>query len=54
MVEHKGELSNQLFCVLEEWERNLKGCFKESSASASLPEPPTESTPDTYIWVHTR
>ena len=36
MVEQKGETSNQLFSVLEEWERNLKGCFKESSASILL------------------
>ena len=38
MVEHKGETSNQLFSVLEEWERNLKGCFKEFSASVLLPK----------------
>ncbi len=24
MVDHKGETSNQLFSVLEEWEKNLK------------------------------
>lgn len=46
MMEHKGELSNQLFGVLEEWEKNLKGCFKESFASV-LPESPPESAPDT-------
>jgi len=33
MVEHKGKTSNQLFSVLEEWEKNLKGCFEESFAS---------------------
>jgi len=33
MVDLKGETSNQLFSVLEEWERSLKGCFEESSAS---------------------
>jgi len=42
MVDHKGETSNQLFSVLEEWEKNLKGCFKESSASASPPEPASD------------
>ncbi len=46
MVEHKGETSNQLFSVLEEWERNLKGCFKESFASVSLLESPPEAAPD--------
>ena len=46
MVEQKGETSNQLFSVLEEWERNLKGCFKESAASVSLTESLPESAPD--------
>ncbi len=46
MVEHKGETSNQLFSVLEEWERNLKECFKETSASVSLPKSPPEPKPD--------
>ena len=46
MVEHKGELSNQLFSVLEEWERNLKGCFKESAVSVLLTELPPEPSPD--------
>ncbi len=46
MVDHKGETSNQLFSVLEEWEENLKGCFKESSASVLLTELLPESFPD--------
>lgn len=46
MVEHKGELSNQLFGVLEDSERNLKGCFKESAASVSLTESLPEPAPD--------
>ena len=46
MVEQKGELSNQLLSVLEEWERNLKGCFEESSASVSLLESPLKAASD--------
>ena len=46
MADHKGETSNQLFSVLEEWEKNLMGCFKETSGSVSLPEPLPEPTPD--------
>jgi len=46
MADHKGKTSNQLFSVLEEWERNLKECFKETSASVSLPDPLSEPTPD--------
>ncbi len=46
MADHKGETSNQLFSVLEEWEKNLKECFKENSTSALLPESPPEPTPD--------
>ena len=46
MADHKGETSNQLFSVLEEWERNLKRCLKESSVSVSLPESLPEPTPD--------
>ncbi len=42
MVRLKGETLNQLFSVLEEWDRNLKGCFKESSASILLAELPPE------------
>ena len=42
MVEHKGETSNQLFSVLEEWERYLDRCFKESFTSVLLPESPPE------------
>ena len=43
LAEHKGETSNQLFSVLEEWEKNLKGCFKESTASFLLLESPLEA-----------
>jgi len=46
MADHEGKTSNQLFSVLEEWERNLKECFKENSASALLPESPPEPAPD--------
>ncbi len=46
MVDHKGETSNQLFSVLEEWEENLKRCFKESSAPVFLSESPPEPSPD--------
>ncbi len=46
MVEHKGKTSNQLFSVLEEWERNLKECFTETSASVLLPKPPPKPKPD--------
>jgi len=46
MVDHKGETSNQLFSVLEEWEKNLKGCFKESPASVLLTELLSESSQD--------
>jgi len=38
MVDHKGETSNQLFSVLEEWGKILKECFKETAVSVSLPE----------------
>ncbi len=46
MVGHKGETSNQLFNVFEEWERNLKGCFEESTASFLLTELPPKPSPD--------
>ncbi len=46
MVDHKGKTSNQLFSVLEEWEKNLKGCFEEPLASVSLLESPFEISPD--------
>ena len=46
MADQKGETSNQLFSVLEEWERNLKKCFKETSASVSLPEKLPEPAQD--------
>ena len=46
MADHKGKTSNQLFSVLEEWERNPKRYFKETSASVSLPEPLPKPTPD--------
>ena len=46
MAGHKGETSNQLFFVLEEWEKNLKECFKENPASVLLPESPPEPAPD--------
>ncbi len=42
MVRVKGETFNQFFNVLEEWNRNLKGCFNESSASILLAELPPE------------
>ncbi len=38
MVRLKGETLNQLFNVLEEWNKNLKGCFNEYPASISLSE----------------
>ncbi|MCH9665232.1 MAG: hypothetical protein K0U41_05225 [Gammaproteobacteria bacterium] len=38
MVRLKGEILNQLFIVLEEWNKNLKGCFNESPASVFLSE----------------
>ena len=46
MADHKGKTSNQLFSVLEEWEKNLKGCFKESSVSVSPHESLPEPAPD--------
>ena len=46
MVRLEGEALNQLFSVLEEWNRNLKGCFKEFSAPVSLSESPPEHSPD--------
>ncbi len=46
MVRLKGETLNQLFNVLEEWDRNLKGCFNESPASVLLTELQPESSPD--------
>jgi len=46
MVEQKGKTSNQLFSVLEEWEKILKGCFKESIASVLLTELPPEASLD--------
>jgi len=46
MVLLKGEALNQLFSVLEEWDRNLKGCFKESAGSVSLFESPSEPSSD--------
>ena len=46
MVRLKGETLNQLFCVLGEWERNLKGCFEESSVSVLLTELLPEPSPE--------
>ena len=46
MVRLKGETLNQLFSVLEEWNRNLKGCFKESPSSVSLSDSLPESSPN--------
>jgi len=38
MVRLQRETLNQLFSVLEEWNKNLKGCF--DTASVSLSESP--------------
>ncbi len=46
MVRLERETLNQLFSVLEEWERNLKGCFEEYPVSVSLPELLSEPSPD--------
>lgn len=46
MVRLKGETLNQLFTVLEEWNKNIKGDFKESSASVLLTELLPEPSPD--------
>ena len=46
MAHLKGETLNQLFSVLEEWNKNLKGCFKESSASVLLTELLPKSSPE--------
>ncbi len=46
MVGHKGETSNHLFSVLEEWERNLKGCYKKTSTPVSLPKSPLKAAFD--------
>ena len=46
MVEQKGKLSNQLFSVLEEWEKTLKECFKEPTVSFLLAESPLEAASD--------
>ncbi len=46
MVRLNGETLNQLFSVLEELDRHLKGCFKEPTASVSPSETPPESSPD--------
>jgi hypothetical protein len=43
MARIKGDTLNQLFSVLEDWDRNLKGCFKECPSSILqtklLPDP---------------
>ena len=55
MMGHKGETSNQLFNVLEEWEKNLKGCFNKSPASFFLTELLSEPSPDIlFILACTR
>jgi hypothetical protein len=46
MARLQGETLNQLFSVLEEWERNLKECFEESTTSVLLSELPPEYSPD--------
>jgi hypothetical protein len=46
MVRLEEEALNQLFSVLGEWNRNLKGCFKEFSAPVTLSESPSEHSPD--------
>jgi len=46
MVRLQGEILNQLFSVLGEWNRNVKGYFEESSASILLTELPPEPSPD--------
>ena len=46
LADHMVKTSNQLFFVLEEWEKNLKECFKENSASTLLPESLPEPAPD--------
>jgi len=48
----KGETLNQLFSVLEEWNRNLKGCFEESTAPVSLSKSSHEHSPDILDLNH--
>ena len=46
MAHLKGESLNQLFSVLDEWNKNLKGRFNESPASVLLTELLPEPSPD--------
>ncbi len=54
MVHLKGETLNQLFSVLEEWDKNLKGCFKESTTLVLPSESPSESFQicNMYVLTH--
>ena len=46
IVRLQGETLNQLFSVLEEWDKNLKGSFNESPVSVLLIELLPEPSPD--------
>ena len=46
MAHLDAETLNQLFSVLEEWNKSFKGSFKESSASVLLTELPPEPSLD--------
>ena len=46
LVRLKGVDLNQLFDVLADWNRNLKGCFSELEDSEGDPEPLPDTEPD--------
>ena len=46
LVRLKGVDLNQLFDVLADWNRNLKGCFAELEDSEDDPDPSPDIEPD--------